>query len=94
MEKFNSYGEHIQKSNKEVVDSIKVQYQDKIALLKSKIKDQHDQMAELEDEVVKERRVQGDIKNHFEQMVGSMREDMRRIKEEWERRLTDEDLEH
>jgi hypothetical protein len=35
-----------------------------------------------------------EIKNNYESLIGNMREDMRRIKEEWEHRLADEELEH
>jgi len=44
--------------------------------------------------IEKERKVQLEIKHSFEQVILQMKEDMRKIKEEWERRLAEEDLEH
>lgn len=94
LEKFNSYGEHIQKANQEIVEKVKDQFKDKIDKLKEKISDMKDRELQLESEKDREKKFQVEIKNSYEQVMQSMKEDMRKIKEEWERRLSDEELEH
>ena len=42
LEKFNSYGEHLQKSNIELIDKVKDQFKDKIDKLKGKIQELKD----------------------------------------------------
>ncbi|CDW81934.1 UNKNOWN [Stylonychia lemnae] len=94
MEKFNNYGEHLQRQQVDQLEKAKQQFQDKLAHYKGKIQDLKDKEEQYAMEIEKERKLQYDLKNNFELIISNMREDMRRIKEEWEHRLQDEELEH
>ena len=93
LERFNSYGEQLQRQQLEMVEDAKLQYKEKLRAFKEALQECKRREQKQVDDLERERRDIGESKRSFEQAAMAMREDMRRIKEEWERRLSDEQLE-
>nr|AAB61088.1 unknown [Oxytricha fallax] len=94
LEKFNNFGEQLQKQQLQELEKAKEQFQNKLSHYKSKINDLKSKHELYEQELEKERAVQYNLKSSFDIIIQQMKEDMRRIKDEWENRLHDEELEH
>eukprot|EP00347_Sterkiella_histriomuscorum_P016301 403353710 len=94
LEKFNNFGEQLQKQQLQELEKAKQQFQNKLSHYKSKINNLKSKHELYEQELEKERAVQYNLKSSFDSIIQQMKEDMRRIKDEWENRLHDEELEH
>ena len=93
MDQFNSYGEQIQKQNIEALENAQNQYKDKLKAYKESAEESLRREHRMSEELENERRKQEELRRQYEQQALAMREDMKRIKDEWERRLSEEQLE-
>ena len=93
VEKFNNYGEQLQKTNSESVEGLMGKQKAKRAKLQKKIVELKGVIAKLEDDLVHHKKVISDVKASYESTITGLHEDMKRVKEEWERRVYEQDLE-
>ena len=93
-EKFNEYGSVIQKECEDRIETVKQQYKDKKEKLVDKIMSQK---ARIDDFEVQKRDYIShteSIKTKYEETISTLKEDIKKVKKEWESKLYYQELEY
>ena len=94
--KLSRYEEEISEALKQESrskESIQVQYATKSKLFKRKILEQKDYIADLTQELQQSQELQEELKRQLDRVMRSAQDDIRRVKEEWERKVADTEKE-
>ncbi len=93
VEKFNGYGEQLQKSNAEALETLMAKQKTKRGKLQKKIVELKGVIGKLEDDLSQHKKMLADVKASYEGTITGLHEDMKRVKEEWEHKVYEQDLE-
>ncbi len=91
VDKFNGYGEQLQKANAETVQSLLGRHKTKRDRLRKKVVELKSVIGGLESELAKQKKTIAEMKSSYEGTVAGLHADMKRVKEEWERRVCEQD---
>jgi len=94
VEKFNTYGDQLQKSNTETMEAVLAKQKTKREKLQKKIVELKAIIGKLEEDVSQHKKIINDIKTTYERTINQLHEDMKRIKDEWEHKVYEQDLEN
>lgn len=87
LEKFNEYGNVIQKETETKIEQVKKHYYDKISSKKEKLAEFQRQKDEYIGRI-------DSMKSHYEETISTLKHDLKRVKKEWESKLYYQDLEY
>ena len=93
LEKFNNYGDQLQKANTETMEKLINKQKAKRTKLQQKIVELKGTIAKLEETIGQHQKILTETKISYEKTITELHEDMKRIKNEWEHRVYEQDLE-
>jgi hypothetical protein len=93
VEKFNSYGDQLQKSNAETLEAILIKHKDKQLKFKKKLAEQKELIGKREEEILRQKQMIQGMKEAYDKTITELHEDMKRVKDEWAHKIYDQDIE-
>jgi len=100
-EKYNSYGNQFkqviqaeQASNLETIESLQAKFKSKSKQFKKKIQDQKEMIDSMDAEIEGHKNKFQEARELYEKSIDSIQEDMKKVRDEWDRKCKDQELEH
>ena len=94
LEKFNCYGDQLQKSNAETLEAILAKHKEKRIKFQKKIIELKEIISKREEELLQQKKAMQGLKEVYENTITELHEDIKRVRDEWEHKTYEQKIEY